>query len=77
MKKYALLVGSEDGHCFQTLREGEEKDLLQVMEDYGIEEFVKQHEDSDPDCWSTTQAILIEYEIKMPKKIEVVTKLEI
>lgn len=70
-------MGDEDGNCFKPLEMGEEKDLLQVMEDYGVERFVEKHEDDYPENWSTEEAVLIEYEVKLPREVKVITKLEI
>lgn len=70
-------MGDEDGNCFKQLEDGAEKDLLQVMEDYGVERFVEKHTDNYPESWSTEEAVLIEYEVKLPKEVKVITKLEI
>ena len=75
--KYALLMGDEDGNCFKPLDEGEQEDLLQVMEDYGINRFIEGHEDKYPENWSDTEAVLIRYEVLIPKEKKVVIKLVI
>mgnify|MGYP000880067817 CR=1 FL=1 len=77
MKKYALLMGDEDGNCFKPLTQEEVNDLAQTVEDYGIQKFIEKHENEYPENWSDDEAVLIEYEVKMPRKVEIVTKLEI
>lgn len=77
MKKYALLTGDEDGNCFKPLDDGEENNLLQVMEDYSITKFIEKHEDKYPENWSTEEAVLIRYEVIIPREKKVVTELVI
>lgn len=76
-EKYALLMGNEDGRFFNPLEPGEEKNLVQVKEDYGIERFVESHDSNDPYTWSTQEAVLIRYEVLMPREKKVVTELTI
>ena len=75
--KYALLMGNEDGNCFRPLDPGEEKNLIQVMEDYGVEKFIEKHDDDYPENWSDTEAVLIRYEVLMPKAKTTITELVI
>lgn len=68
-------MGDEDGNCFKQLTQEEVNDLAQTKEDYGIDKFIEKHESEWPENWSDQEAVLIEYEVKIPKKVEVVTKL--
>ena len=65
--KYALLMGDEDGNCFTSLEPGEEKNLIQVMEDYGIEKFIQKHDSEYAENWSDREAVLIRYEVLTPR----------
>jgi len=73
MKKYALLRKDDgDGSFYYFLKPGQENNLVQVMENHGIKEFVSEF---DPYKHGMYKAILIEYKVKVPKVVKVVEKL--
>ncbi len=75
-----LLQPDEDGNIVRWVGREEVKNIKQLMEDYGIEEFLSDFPDGDmrkerdPQRWEDGQAMLLEVEIKKVVPVKVVEK---
>lgn len=78
MKRYILIHPSEDGTPISWLDGDEIKDITQLKEDYGIENFLEDlTEGEDPNTWPEGTAMLLEVQIKRIVPVKVVEKYEI
>lgn len=75
MSKYLLIQSDEDGNPIRWLAAEELQDVGQLMEDYGVQEWVSDM--SDPNYWGEGKAMLIKYEIANPKPVKVIDKWEL
>lgn len=75
MRSYAIIQSSEDGVPITYIEMVELEDINQLMENYGIEEWVEKF--SDPNYWESNQAMLVEVRCINPKPKKVVDSWEI
>lgn len=77
MKNYLLLQPDEDGNPVSFLEPREVENIKQLMEDYSIDTWRENFKETNPQYWDEGEAMLIEYEIKVPKAVKVVEEYEL
>jgi hypothetical protein len=77
MKQYILLHQNEDGNPVVVLEDSEVQDIKQLMEDNGITQWRENFDETDTNYWDEGDGMLLEVEIKIPKRVKVVETYEL
>lgn len=73
--RFALIQGDEDGNPIRYLDDTELSDINQLMQDYGVTEWVDKHD--DPNYWDEGEAMLVRITCINPVPKKVVSEWEV